>query len=78
MKRVLSFFSGALMGALVGSTLALLLTPASGDDLRAQIQANVERIQNEVQQAASSRRLELEGQLSSLRAPRKPGAKAED
>lgn len=77
MKRVLSFFSGALMGALVGSTLALLLTPASGDELRTQIQAQVERIQQEVQQAASSRRIELEQQLETLRAPRKPGEKTE-
>jgi gas vesicle protein len=72
MKRTLSFLSGALMGALVGTTLAVLLAPASGEELRAQIQERVQTFQHEVQQAASSRRADLERQLSALRQP-KPG-----
>jgi gas vesicle protein len=69
MKRVMSFLSGAAMGVLVGSTLALLLTPASGDDIRLKIQEQVQKIQNEVKQAAESRRVELEEQLANLRKP---------
>ena len=72
MKKALSFLSGALMGGLVGTTLALLLTPASGDDLRAQIQERVEALQLEVKEAASARRADLERQLSAMRAPTPP------
>ncbi len=70
MKRTISFLSGAVMGGLVGATLALLLTPASGDDLRAQMQAQAQRIQAEVKEAAAARRTELEEQLITLRKPR--------
>ena len=70
MNRVISFMSGAIMGALVGSTLALLLTPASGDEIRLKIQEQVQNIQEEVKTATESRRIELEGQLSTLRKPR--------
>ncbi|MBU0512256.1 MAG: YtxH domain-containing protein [Chloroflexi bacterium] len=70
MKRTISFLSGAVMGGLVGATLALLLTPASGDDLRAKMQAQAQRIQAEVKEAAAARRNELEEQLITLRKPR--------
>jgi gas vesicle protein len=69
MKRVMSFLSGAVMGALVGSTLVLLLTPASGDEIRLKIQEQVQKIQEEVKMAAESRRIELEEQLANLRKP---------
>ena len=70
MNRVISFLSGAVMGALVGSTLALLLTPASGDEIRLKLQKQVQKIQEEVKTATESRRVELEEQLASLRKPR--------
>jgi gas vesicle protein len=70
MKGVMSFLSGAIMGGLVGATLALLFAPASGDQLRLQMQERADRIQQEVKQAAESRRIELEQQLAELRAPR--------
>ncbi len=34
MNRMFSFMAGALCGALIGSVAALLLTPASGEDLK--------------------------------------------
>jgi len=67
MKRALSFFTGAITGALVGSTLTILLTPASGDELRAKMQEQAQRIQAEIKAAAEARRAELEEQLASLR-----------
>ncbi|MEJ2706657.1 MAG: YtxH domain-containing protein [Anaerolineales bacterium] len=70
MKGVMSFLSGAIMGGLVGATLALLFAPASGEQLRLQMQERADRIQQEVKQAAESRRIELEQQLAELRAPR--------
>ena len=34
MNRMFSFMAGALCGALIGSVTALLLTPASGEELK--------------------------------------------
>jgi len=69
MRRAMSFLTGTLMGGLVGVTLALLLTPASGDDLRGQLQTRSQNIQAEIKAAVASRRAELEAQLAELRKP---------
>jgi len=69
MKKIISFMSGAVMGGLVGATLAFLLTPASGDELRTKMQEQAQRIQSEVKAATETRRAELEGQLAALRKP---------
>lgn len=71
MKKALSFLAGAVMGGLVGVTLAILLAPASGKELRVQLRGRAEAIRAEVQKAAAERRAELERQLSELRAPKK-------
>jgi gas vesicle protein len=68
MKSARSFISGTLWGGLVGATLAILFAPASGEELREQMRARAERIQAEVNQAATQRRVELEQQLAALRA----------
>lgn len=70
MRRAINFLTGAMLGALVGAVVTLLLTPASGDELRSQMQAQVDRIQLEVRKAAEARRAELEQQLAELRTPR--------
>ena len=72
MRGVLSFLSGAALGLVVGASLAILLAPTSGNELRKQMQERAERIQLEVKEAAEARRNELEQQLETLRAPRKP------
>lgn len=69
MKRFFSFIVGALMGGLVGAVLALLLAPAAGEELRAQMRLRGERLAEEVKKAAAARRAELEEQLAALRAP---------
>lgn len=68
MSKFLSFLSGALLGATIGATIALLLTPASGEDLRAQIEERRNYIEAEVRKAAEEKRAELEAQLAHLRA----------
>ena len=73
MKRFFSFLVGAVMGGLVGATVALLLAPSSGTDLRTQMQERSERLREEIRKAAADRRAELEEQLAALRAPQKPG-----
>lgn len=72
MQRMVSFLSGLAMGALVGATLALVLTPSSGEELRVRVQERVSRLQDELKQAAADRRAELEQQLTILRDPQKP------
>lgn len=69
MRRVFSFLLGAAMGGAVGATIALLLTPDSGDALRAQLRERIARLQTEMQQAAAARQQELRAQLESLRRP---------
>ncbi len=70
MRRIFSFFIGITLGGLVGATLALLFTPASGDELRAQIRDRVENAAIEIRQAASTKRIELQDRLEILRAPK--------
>jgi gas vesicle protein len=71
MRRIFTFFSGVVLGALVGAAVALLLTPASGEQLRGDIQTRYIELKEEVQQAADMRRQELEEQLRELRRPPK-------
>jgi gas vesicle protein len=68
MRWLTRFLVGAIIGGVIGSALALLLTPSSGVALRQQIHDSMLDIQNEVRQAALQRRVELEHQLAELRA----------
>jgi len=66
MKRFLSFVLGALIGAIAGATVALLITPYSGEELRVQ-----------AREAALAKRAQLEARLREMRssggaAPDKP------
>jgi gas vesicle protein len=67
MKGVTSFLSGLILGVLTGATLAILVAPESGEELRGQIRQRVETIQSEVSRAAQERRAELEQELAGLR-----------
>jgi gas vesicle protein len=68
------FLEGFVLGGVVGVVVALLFAPASGEELRLQMQNKAESIRSEVSEAAQARRAELEQQLAAMRAPRKPGA----
>jgi gas vesicle protein len=70
MRRMFGFLIGVFVGALVGSTVALLLAPESGEKLRTEIRGRGQGFFNQVKSAADSRRIELRGRLESLRAPR--------
>lgn len=69
--RLSSFISGVLTGSLVGATLAILMAPKSGDDLRSQIRGRLGQIQSDVASAAAERRIVLEQELERLRSPKK-------
>jgi gas vesicle protein len=60
MKRIFSFMAGALCGVVVGGVATLLLTPASGEDLREQAEARWQSAKDEAQLAMVERRRELE------------------
>jgi len=70
MRRIFSFVIGATLGGLVGATLALLFAPASGEELRAQIDDRTQVFATEIRQAANSKRIELQERLEILRAPK--------
>jgi gas vesicle protein len=64
------FLIGIVVGALVGSTVALLLAPESGEKLRGILRQRSDTFLAEVRNAADSRRIELQSRLEELRAPR--------
>ncbi len=67
MRKISSFFMGAILGGLVGSVLALLLTPVAGKTLRQQTTDYFANIASDVRKAAADRRSELESELQRLR-----------
>jgi gas vesicle protein len=68
MSKLFSFLAGMLCGALVGTVLALLLTPASGEQIRAQAADRWETAMSEARQAMEQKRHELEAQFEQMKA----------
>jgi gas vesicle protein len=67
MRRFFSFISGAMCGALVGSVVALLLAPASGEELRDEIRDRTVTFRDEVREAYEARVAQLEAELDQMR-----------
>ena len=72
MKKFFSFVSGAIMGGLVGATIALLLAPATGEELRGQMKERIVTLQGEIEEAMGSKKVELEKKLEDMRKPKAP------
>jgi len=70
MRRMFGFLIGVVVGGLVGSTIALLMAPESGEQLRTEIRARGENFFNDVRHAADERKIELRQKLDSMRTPR--------
>ena len=70
MRRTFGFLIGIVVGGLVGSTIALLMAPESGEQMRSELRSRGERFFNEVQHAADERRIELRQRLETMRSPR--------
>jgi gas vesicle protein len=64
------FLIGIVVGGLVGATIALLLTPEPGEELRAHIRERGQSFFDEVRHAADERKIELRQRLDEMRAPR--------
>ena len=67
MQKALNLVIGMVLGSMVGSSLALLLAPMSGNRLRTEIKDYSRQVRQEVEQAATTRRIELERELADLR-----------
>jgi hypothetical protein len=70
MRRAFSFLIGTLMGGIVGACAALLFAPMSGKNLRVQITQRAQGFTADIRQAATTKRIELQDRLETLRAPR--------
>ena len=70
MRRMFGFLIGITVGGLVGSSIALLMAPDSGEALRNQLRARGQSFFSDIQHAADERRIELRQRLEVMRAPR--------
>jgi gas vesicle protein len=70
MRRIFGFLIGITVGGLVGSTIALLMAPESGEQLRSELRLRGDGFFNEVRHAADERRIELRQRLETMRTPR--------
>jgi gas vesicle protein len=66
MNKILSFMAGALCGAVVGATVALLMAPSSGEDLRGEMVHRWEDALNEARQAMEDTRRDLQAQFEMM------------
>ncbi|HIE24533.1 MAG TPA: hypothetical protein EYP74_00880 [Anaerolineales bacterium] len=69
MRKIFSFTIGIFVGGLVGSTVALLLAPDSGESLRSDLRERGLAFQAEIRNASEARRIELSNRLEELRTP---------
>jgi len=70
MRRIFGFLIGIVVGGMVGSTIALLLAPESGEVLRTELRSRGDSFFNEVRHAADERKIELRQKLDEMRAPK--------
>jgi gas vesicle protein len=70
MRRTFGFLIGIVVGGFVGSTIALLMAPEAGDQLRADLRSRGESFFNEVRSAADERKIELRQRLDYMREPK--------
>lgn len=68
MNKIFSFMAGALCGALVGGVTALLLTPASGEQLKHDAQARWQAAVDDARTAMEETQRQLETQFEQAKA----------
>ncbi len=67
MSKLLAFLGGVLSGAIVGAVSTLLLTPASGEDVKQQARQRYNDMLDEGRKAGESRRAEVIAEFESLK-----------
>jgi gas vesicle protein len=70
MRSAFGFLIGTFVGGIVGATIAILLAPESGEELRGHLKGRASGFMDEIRAATEQRRAELEQHLQELRAPR--------
>ena len=70
--RAGSLAIGALIGGVIGASVAILFAPESGEKLREQLRDYAGSVQNQITEAANTRRAQLREQLSQLRSANPP------
>lgn len=66
MNKILSFIAGVMCGAVVGATVALLLAPASGEELRGEVVHRWEEALDEARLAMEETRRDLQAQFEMM------------
>jgi gas vesicle protein len=66
MNKLFNFLAGALCGAIVGATAALLLTPSSGQQLREDAVHRLETALDEARKAMEETSRELQAQFEQM------------
>jgi gas vesicle protein len=72
MRSIGRFLAGFVFGGFLGVSMALILTPYSGEENRTYIVKYVDRIKEDVQTAMLEKRVEQEQELAQLRQPQPP------
>jgi len=67
MRKMFSFLAGALCGALVGGVLVLLLTPASGEEVRTGAKTRWDEAMQEAKRARDETKIRLEAQFEQMK-----------
>ncbi len=71
MRKFGNFMFGIMLGGILGSAIAILFAPASGEKARDEIKAYFVNLKEEVNRAADEKRAELEMELDKLRSGKK-------
>jgi gas vesicle protein len=66
MRRFMTFVSGIVCGALVGSVVVLLVAPESGKELRERLADRFAGFRDEIKRAYESRMAQMESELEAL------------
>lgn len=66
MQRLLALAGGLVSGATIGTIVALLFTPKSGDEMRDDLERRKQRAMMAGRLAADAKRAELEAELAVL------------
>lgn len=72
MRKLILFVIGLSMGAAIGAALVMLLTPASGQDMRDGAREHFRQALDESARAAAKRRTELENEFATMTKSSKP------
>ena len=67
MNKILNFIGGLFLGTMAGALAGLLIAPKPGDQLRKELQQEIDDILAEAHRASAAKQDELEQDLSRLR-----------